>query len=171
MAEAMTGRFGRLNGRVATWLARIAAIILGAMAVLTFADVIGRYVFNHPLTISIEFTELIVFLTVGLVTHQREHVSVDFVTLRLPPKVRAAVDVIVNLISFGYLVVLVWRLGRHTLELYYVGDMTPSFFILFWPFGLIMTIASILVLTSTLLHIAHGVAGHPDAHVTNQGEI
>ncbi len=157
------------------WLARIATVILAAMAILTFADVLGRYLFHYPLTITLEFTELsmglIVYLAVGLVTHQKEHVSVDFVTLRMTPKLRAAVDVLVNIISFCYLSVVVWRLFLHSLELYNQGDMTPTFFIILWPFGLAMSVASILFLTSTLLHIAHGLAGHPDEHHTNKAEI
>ena len=171
----MTGPLGRLNGRVTLWLARIAAVILGVMAVITFCDVIGRYVFNHPLTFSLEFTELamglIVFLSIGLVTHLREHVSVDFVTLRLPPKARAAVDVLVNLISFAYLMVMVWRLGAKTWALYTVGDMTATYFILLWPFGLIMTLASILMLTSTLLHILNPVSQPPDEGAERLEEI
>ena len=175
MADVETGRLGRLNGRVALWLARCAAVILAVMAAITFADVIGRYVFNRPLTFTLELTELamglIVFLSVGLVTHRKEHVSVDFVTLRMTPKLRAAVDIFINLVSFGYLVVVVWRLGEKTWSLYTVGDMTPTYFILLWPFGLIMTIASLLFLTSTVLHIVDGVTGGGNSGRTISNEV
>ncbi|NQV56726.1 MAG: TRAP transporter small permease [Rhodospirillales bacterium] len=163
MEDEDAGPYSRLNGRVALWLARCAAVILAVMAVITFADVIGRYAFNRPLTFTLEFTELamglIVFLAVGLVTHTREHVSVDFVTLRMAPKLRAAVDVFINIVTFGYLSVLVWRLGEKSWDLYELGDMTPTYFILLWPFGLIMTISALLFLTSTLLHIFNGGGG------------
>ena len=157
------------------WLARCAAVILAVMALTTFVDVIGRYVFNRPLTFTLEFTELamglIVFLSVGLVTHTREHVSVDFVTLRMGPRLRAAVDVIINIISFLYLVVVVWRLGEKSWDLYKVGDMTPTYFILLWPFGLIMTVASLLFLTSTLLHIISGLSGGGGGGQTTNSQI
>ena len=55
---------------------------------MTFCDVVGRYVFNSPFTFTVEFTQLsmglIVYLGVGLTTHDRGHIVVDVVTLRLP---------------------------------------------------------------------------------------
>ena len=110
----MAGSLGRLNGRVTLWLARCAAFVLALLAILTFIDVVGRYAFSRSLSATVELTELgmglIVYLSVGLVTHQRGNVAVDFVTIRLPKSLQSALDAAVQLIALGYLGVLVWRL-------------------------------------------------------------
>ena len=77
----------RANGRVTLWLARIATAALAIIAVVTFCDVIGRYVFNRPFIFTVELTEIamavVVYFGVGLVTHEDAHISADVVTLRL----------------------------------------------------------------------------------------
>ena len=163
MTDATAGLLGRLNGRVTLWLARCAAVILALMALVTFCDVIGRYVFNRPFSFTLEFVELamglIVYLAVGLVTHEREHVSVDFVTLKLPPRLRLLVGLAVDLVALTYLAVLVWRLFGTALSLYGTGDFTPVWFVPLWPFAFLIAAASTLFLTGTLLHLCTGVSG------------
>ena len=85
--SANAGLIGRWNGRVTLWLARIATFVLAALAVMTFCDVIARYFFNKPFAFTVEMTELamgvLIYFGVGLTTHDNDHISVDFVTLRL----------------------------------------------------------------------------------------
>ena len=47
MDGMITSRAARLNGLVALWLARIAAVALAVIAVVTFCDVIARYFFQR----------------------------------------------------------------------------------------------------------------------------
>jgi TRAP-type C4-dicarboxylate transport system permease small subunit len=105
MTEAAAGWLCRLNGRVSTWLARAAAFVLAVLAVMTFCDVIGRYFLNAPFSFSVEMTELsmglVVYLAIGLTTHENGHVSVDFVTSRLPDRVRAAVEFLTGLAALA----------------------------------------------------------------------
>ena len=157
MMDALTGPLGRLNGRVTLWLARCAAFVLGFLAVLTFCDVLGRYLFNHPFSVTVELTELgmgiIVYFSVGLVTHEKGHVAVDAITMRLPGVVRAAVDLVINLLAFAYLCFVVWRMFLRAGELYAKADYTPIWYIPLWPVAVAMSVASILFLTGILLHI------------------
>ena len=77
----------RMNAVAAMWLARIAAAVIACLALMTFADVFARYVFNSPFSFTIELTEaamgVIVFFGLALVTHEDGHISVDIVTSRL----------------------------------------------------------------------------------------
>lgn len=77
---------------------------------------IRRYLFNRPFNFSVEFTELsiglIVYLGVGLTTHENGHVRVDVLTLRLGERVRATVDAATALIALGFLAVLAGRLSH-----------------------------------------------------------
>ncbi len=144
-----------LNGRVAMWLARVAAVALAAVAAVTFCDVIGRYVFNRPFTFTVEFTELsmalIVYLGVGLTTHDRGHIVVDVVTLKLPETMRAVLSLATNALAFAFLVIMIWWLWQRAAFLFSKGDTTPIWLIPYWPVAYVMAAGSIFLLTGILL--------------------
>jgi TRAP-type transport system small permease protein len=151
------GLIGRWNGRVSWWLARVAAFALAALAVVTFCDVIARYFFASPFTFTVDFTELamgvIVYFGVGLTTHDNDHISVDFVTLRLPDRIRALLALITNTLAFLYLIFLVWRLWLRAATLYDKNDITPITLTPLWPFAVLMAFGSIFLLTGVLVHM------------------
>ena len=107
MNGSILGALMRANGRVTLWLARIASAALAIIAVVTFVDVVGRYFFNAPFAFTVELTQLamaiVVYFGVGLVTHEDAHISADVVTLRLPPRWRAVLSLVMNLLSAGFL--------------------------------------------------------------------
>jgi len=59
----------------------VAAVMVMAMASLTFADVIGRYVFSAPIQGTFELVGLLLglltFAALPLITHSRSHITVD----------------------------------------------------------------------------------------------
>jgi TRAP-type C4-dicarboxylate transport system permease small subunit len=146
-----------LNGRVTLWLARIAAGMLAALAVLTFCDVVARYIFAQALTFTVEATEfgmaLIVFLAVGRVTHDSGHIAVDFVTLRLSEPARAILAVVTNLLALAFLTIMVWRLWLQAVFLYSKGDQTQVWGAPYWPIALVVAGGSMFLLTGILLHL------------------
>ena len=151
MNGGIISRLDRLNGRVTLWLARVAACILAAVAAVTFCDVVGRYVFNSPFTFTVEFTELsmalIVYLGVGLTTQDRGHIVVDVVTLRLPTSVRLLLSLVTNVLSFVFLVIMIWQLWQRAAFLFDKGDTTPIWLIPLWPVAFLMAAGSIFLLT------------------------
>lgn len=162
MKDALAGPLGRLNGRVTLWLARCAALVLALLAGLTFCDVVARYLFSKSFSFTVEATELgmglIVYLGVGLITHEKGHVAVDFVTIRLPRVAQALLETIVNLLSLAYLAFLVWRLFLRAEELGDKGDYTPIWHMPLWPVAGVMAIGSVFFLTGVLLHLAGAAA-------------
>ena len=157
MGEGLTGRIDRLNGRVTTWLARIAAAVLALLAVMTFCDVIARYFFNSPFSFTVEITEIamgvIVYFGVGLVTQNNGHISVDVVTLRLSDWWRALLRLVTNIAALGFLSLMVWRLWLRTAALFDTGDVSPIMLIPRWPTALLMTIGAVFFLTGLVVHI------------------
>jgi TRAP-type C4-dicarboxylate transport system permease small subunit len=157
MSDPATGLIGRLNGRVTTWLARIAAFALASLAVMTFCDVIARYVFNSPFGFTVEITEImmgvLIYFGVGLTTQDNDHISVDIVTLRLSEWWRALVSLVTNVLAFGFLVLLVWRLWERAAVLLEKGDVSPIMFIPRWPTAFVMAVGSVFFLTGLLVHI------------------
>jgi TRAP-type C4-dicarboxylate transport system permease small subunit len=148
------------NGQVTRWLARIACIILAVVAVTTFCDVIARYVFNRPLSFTVEGTELamglIVFLSVGLTTHEDGHISVDVITIRLSDWTRALVGLVTNILAFGFLILMVWRLWLRADVLLAKGDLTQILLVPIWPVAFVMAAGSIFYLTGVLVHLIAG---------------
>src|SRR5947199_5730246 len=127
----------RANGRASLWLARLAAVALAVIAVVTFGDVIGRYFFHAPFAFTVELTQMamavVVYFGVGLVTHEDAHISADVVTLRLPPRLRAMFALVTNLLALGFLAVMVWRLWANAEFLHDKGDTTMVWTVPLWP--------------------------------------
>jgi TRAP-type C4-dicarboxylate transport system permease small subunit len=158
MLEALN----RWNGRVTTWLARIAAVILAVLALVTFADVFARYFFRAPFPFTVEMTELamgtIVFLALGLTTHEQGHITVDIVIMRLSDAVRAVLALVTNAIAFVFLAVMIWQVWVRAGFLFTKGDFTPIWRIPIWPVAMVMGAGGIFLLTGVLLQLLRSVA-------------
>lgn len=145
------------NGRVAMWLARIAAVALAVIAAVTFGDVVGRYFFHAPFAFTVELTQmamaLVVYFGVGLVTHQDAHISADVVTLRLPPRLRALFALVTNLMALAFLAVVVWRLWLQAAFLHDKGDTTMVWQVPLWPVAFAVAAGSMFLLTGVILHV------------------
>src|SRR5947207_7730998 len=152
----------RVNGRASLWLARIAAVALAVIAVVTFGDVIGRYFFHAPFAFTVELTQMamaiVVYFGVGLVTHEDAHISADVVTLRLPPRGRALFALVMNLLVAAFLVLMVWRLWVQADFLHGKGDTTMVWTVPLWPFAFAVAFGSIFLLTGVLVQLRHAWA-------------
>ena len=107
------------------------------MVVLVTVHVISRAVFGKPLVGTVELEELmiviLVFCGVAYTKITGNHISVDFVTVRLSARSRAIVDVITALISTALLLALGWQ--NVVLSLVYLHDGMATFQLripLFW---------------------------------------
>src|SRR6266567_4383911 len=147
----------RANGRASLWLARLAAVALAIIALVTFGDVIGRYFFHAPFAFTVELTQMlmaiVVFFGVGLVTHEDAHISADVVTLRLPPRLRALFALVTNLLALGFLALMAWRLWLYAGFLLEKGDTTQVWHVPLWPVALAVAFGSLFLLTGVILHL------------------
>src|SRR5690606_33147352 len=86
-------------------LALIAGAVLFLLMLATFADVVGRYFFNHTLLGTYELTKLslalVIFSAMPWVTLNSEHVEIDFVYARLSPRWKKVNRVCVDLLVIG----------------------------------------------------------------------
>src|SRR5258708_25169297 len=71
-----------------------ASVLLFGMMVLTFFDVVGRYLLNKPIRGAFEITELgllvLIFAGLPLVSHADEHVTMDFIDRMLTDRLARA---------------------------------------------------------------------------------
>ncbi len=156
MAENSKGAFGNLNERVTLWLARAGSVGLAAMMFLTLFDVIGR-AFDHPIAVSVEVTEIImgvmVYLGIGYTTFLRGHIRVDILITNLSARTQAILDFITGCIGLLIAVLMCWRLWLQSISRYGNNDLTQIAEIPLWPYAIIMSTASILMVTALLYHL------------------
>jgi TRAP-type transport system small permease protein len=101
----------------------LSAIPVALIVLLTFADVLGRYLFSSPVRGSVELIEfamaLVIFTALPLVTRQRGHVTVSLIDNLVRGFGRKVKLVLCDAVSALALAMLTWRLylqGRDDLE-------------------------------------------------------
>ena len=91
----------------------IAIVVLGMLTCLTTADVIGRALFDAPITGSVEISNYMMvcigFMGLAWCAAAGRHVSVTLLTEHLSPRVQAVLKSIMLLGTFGVLVIMTWR--------------------------------------------------------------
>ncbi len=79
------------------------ALLMGAMAVAITADVVMRYVFNHPLAwagpLSMICMVWMVYLGSAAVSRRGAHICLDFLSGRLGHRGRSIIDLFVELVT------------------------------------------------------------------------
>lgn len=121
-----------------------ASAILFAMMLLTFVDVVARYVFNFPLRGAFEITELmllvLIFAGLPLVSHADEHVSMDFIDRLLPAAALSMLLRAVHIIVAAVMFFLAWQVAIKAGRLAGYGDTTDVLKILVSPFVYFMAV-------------------------------
>ena len=121
---------------------------------LTFVDVVLRYVFNRPLAGAFEVTELmllvLIFAGLPLVTHAREHVTMDFVDRVLGERARDALRRAIDLVSAAIMLLLAWLIWLKADRIWEYRDATDVLRIVYGPFVYFM---SVMIGLSGLMHL------------------
>jgi TRAP-type transport system small permease protein len=119
---------------VMTW---ISAAALSVMVLVTFANVIGRYLLGMPLKGSVEMVEatmvVAVFFSLAYTETLHGHVSMDEVVARFPRRARAIVVSIMYFAAAAFFFVVAWRDG--VLALSYMRPIVRVTDVLHIPMG------------------------------------
>jgi TRAP-type C4-dicarboxylate transport system permease small subunit len=136
-------------------IAAASSVLLILMMGLTVADVLGRYLLNSPVKGSTELTELmlaaLIFLGLPAATLDREHVTVDLITDRLPLAVDKIRRPIVIVLSAAIQVMIAWRLWVTAKQVAGYGGTTATLELPVAPIGYV---AASLCCCSALLMLA-----------------
>ena len=140
--------------RVDAVLGVAASAILFAMMLLTFVDVVARYLFDFPLRGGFEITELmllvLIFAGLPLVSHADEHVTMDFIDRLLPPRAVMAVVRAVHALCAAVMFFLTWQVWIKARTIAGYGDTTDVLKILVGPFVYFMVA---MILLTGLVHL------------------
>lgn len=149
----MSAPLGAWERRFGAALGFAASVILFVLMIVTFIDVISRYLFNHSLRGAFEGTELmlmlLIFAGLPLVSHADEHVTMDFIDLLLGPRGRAVVVRLAHLVCAATMFLLAWLIWLKAGKIAAYGDTTDVLGIAIGPFVYFM---AAMIALSGLIH-------------------
>lgn len=145
------------------FLAFLSGIILFAMMLLTFTDVIGRYFFLSPLPAAYELVSLmmpaIIFCALPITFLREGHVTVDLLDALIPTTAARAQGVIVNVVTAAALGLVCWRLAVKAHEDYGYENITDELLLPLWPFGTGMAVLCAIATLAALMNAWHYAVG------------
>lgn len=128
----------------------IMAIIMMAMSVLIFLQVISRYVFGNSFTWTEEMARYmfiwLIFLSIGVGFTEKKHISIDVVVDHCPVAVQKVIKQIVYLLVFGFSFLFVWEGYVLVLQMQTFGQISANMQIPMWwvyaslPMGFLLAI-------------------------------
>ena len=144
-----------------------ASILLFGMMVLTFFDVVGRYLLNRPIRGAFEVTELgllvLIFAGLPLVSHADEHVTMDFIDRILPERIVHVWIRAMHAICAAIMFFLAWQVWIKANRIASYSDTTDVLRITIGPFVYFM---SLMIGLTGLVHVFKMFV--PGAARTNQ---
>ena len=151
-------RLGRLLFTVSRALAVLGGFLACAMAGLVTVSVAGRYLFSAPIPGDYDLVGIIsgcaLFAFLPYCQLQRGNVVVDFFTVKVPARGKAALDGAGALVYLVVALVLAWRLYHGAVELRETSQVLAAFnFYRWWtiPFDLACMLVLIVSIAYTLV--------------------
>jgi TRAP-type transport system small permease protein len=132
--------------RVEGLLGVAASSILLAMMLLTFVDVVARYVLNRPIRGAFEVTELLllvlIFAGLPLVSFANEHALMDFIDRLLGRRGQSGLERVVDLASAAMMLALARLAWLKADTIWGYRDATDVLRIVYGPFVYFMAAMS-----------------------------
>ncbi len=130
----------------------ITIVVLAALSVLIFIDVVGRYIFSYPLPGSIELIEgfmgVIMFGSLTQATFSHEHIRLEFIFAKVSRGWCVAIEKLSQLAVLLVVSGIGWGLLERTRSLHETGDLTPVLRLPLYPmagFAFLITLTTIIV--------------------------
>lgn len=138
-------------------LLRIAEIVTAAlifvMMMLTFADVIGRYIFTAPIFGAAEMIQFLLAMTIFsglcLVNAHDDHITVELFDAQLDRVISPTLRrIVIQLFSVGMMMIIAFQLYRFAQEAAHANTRTV---VLEWPFAVVaFAVAGLSVVSLTM---------------------
>jgi C4-dicarboxylate transporter DctQ subunit len=125
------------------------ALILGVMAVLTFVQVILRYVFNTGLIWQLEANfylfSWLVMLGISYCVRVRAHIGVDAAVRLLPSGPRRAIGILVLLLALLYTVLMMYGAFDYIQQMYEINVEAEDIPIETWKLSVCLPLGFVLL--------------------------
>lgn len=161
-------RLRQAYGRLLHAFGLVAAISTFAMLVLVVANVIGRYMFNAPITGAFEITEslLVVVIMLGLALTQYHdgHIRVTILTRRMPPawaRLARICALMLGAVFFAWCAYASWKFAYESYSFNEQEWGTITFPI--YPFKFVVFLGVVLLAIQFALDTINEIAKPPSA--------
>jgi TRAP-type C4-dicarboxylate transport system permease small subunit len=139
-----------------------ASTILMSMTLLTFVDVVARYLFSRPLRGAFEITELmllvLIFAGLPLVSYANEHALMDFIDRLLPAPLQRGLMRAVELVCAATMFLLTWLVWLKADRIWAYRDATDVLRVVYGPFVYFM---AVMIALAALIHLYRAVGRLP----------
>jgi TRAP-type transport system small permease protein len=136
-------------GRLSALLAYVGAASLFAMMCLTTSDVVGRYIFNSPITGALEMTEfmvlILIFSFLAYTQSHKTHVTVDLLLAIFPEKIRQYIKIFNHFISLALMSLITWMGYQRAMELLEYGEASPNLGVPHYPFVFFLVLGCLVM--------------------------
>jgi TRAP-type C4-dicarboxylate transport system permease small subunit len=145
----------------------LAGICLTGVMILVVANILMRSLFNQPILGTYDVVGLLTALGIGFALANcailNGHIAVDFVVDRLPIKIQVPVDILVDLIGFGFWGLVAWHVGAYAKVLATNGVVSATAQIPLYPIVYLIAFSlaglSLVLLARLINSLAKAVAG------------
>lgn len=163
MTEPSAGGGGAADDPVGCWVGRLcrlfavlSGVVLIAMALMSFASIVGRSVFGRPILGDYELVQMMSAIAVSLALPYAHwvgaHVIVDFVTTRAGPLLRLTLDSLAGLLMVIAAAVISLRVAAGMIDLRASQDASMLLGLpTWWAYAPMML--SFALLSLTALHL------------------
>lgn len=139
---------GKIIKLLTKGLHSVAQIILLVMMLLITFDVLGRWLFNHPIKGTVDVTEIalcmIVFLSIGYAHLEKVHITIDFVVDKLPKKVQLIFDIVINILIAAVMGIITYSLWQNADRLMRSGTVSSDLNLPIYLFSILAAIGTII---------------------------
>ena len=156
------GTVSRKLGWFSAVLAYVGAFSLFVIMCLTTADVVGRYIFNRPITGVFELTEylvlILIFSFIGYTQSQKSHVAVDLLMGKVPEKIKVLIDIGNHVACLILMILITWMGVEKAFDLRAVGEASPNLQIPAYPFAFFLVLGCVVMCIELLRDIIGFIA-------------
>jgi C4-dicarboxylate transporter DctQ subunit len=151
---------------VASFFSRMLGLALMVAVVVNFANVVGRYGFNEPLTGA---DELQVYLMIGMAflgglvaQIRRRHLRMDVLVRSFPPAIARLVNAAEALLTIAVTGLMTWVSWNYTIRIFLLGSRSENAGIALWIPHSVLAIAFSLMLLAAAVRVFEKRLGGSD---------
>jgi len=131
------------------------AVLLFAMMMLTFADVVGRYVFSAPIFGAAEMVQFLLAMTIFaglcLINARDEHITVELFEAQLDRVIPHTLRrIVIQLFSVGVMAIIAYQLYDYAVDAEKICTRT---IVLEWPLAVVSFTVAGLSLVSLIMQV------------------
>ena len=137
------------------------------------ADVLGRYLFNHPITGTYEISQIllasIVFFGLAYTQYEDKHTSIWLIFERFPIKMQRVITLCTHLLVLVIFILITWRATITAIEYLEVNRLLAGLLIPIFPFQLFVSLGASLISLELIIQIYYLVVA-PDKILRRKSE-